>query len=49
MEPRLNGLVALVTGGAGAIGRALGEGLVGAGAKVALVDVQEQRLKRFAR
>jgi NAD(P)-dependent dehydrogenase (short-subunit alcohol dehydrogenase family) len=47
MEGSLAGQVALITGGAGAIGRALGKGLVGAGAKVALVDVDESRLEQF--
>jgi NAD(P)-dependent dehydrogenase (short-subunit alcohol dehydrogenase family) len=40
----LQGQVALITGGAGAIGRAISEGLVKAGAKVALVDIAEERL-----
>lgn len=39
--------VALITGGAGAIGRAIGEGLVRVGAKVVLVDIDEARLKEF--
>jgi NAD(P)-dependent dehydrogenase (short-subunit alcohol dehydrogenase family) len=39
--------VALITGGAGAIGRAIGEGLVKVGAKVVLVDIDETRLKQF--
>jgi NAD(P)-dependent dehydrogenase (short-subunit alcohol dehydrogenase family) len=39
--------VALVTGGAGAIGRAIGEGLVKAGAKVVLVDINQERLEQF--
>jgi len=43
----LAGQVALVTGGAGAIGRAIGAGLVAAGAKVALVDIDEARLAQF--
>jgi NAD(P)-dependent dehydrogenase (short-subunit alcohol dehydrogenase family) len=47
METRLAGQVALITGGAGAIGRALGKGLAGVGAKVVLVDVDERRLKQF--
>jgi NAD(P)-dependent dehydrogenase (short-subunit alcohol dehydrogenase family) len=41
------GRVAIITGGAGAIGRALGKGLVQAGAKVALVDVDKSRLEQF--
>ena len=43
----LAGQVALITGGAGAIGRAIGEGLVKVGAKVVLVDIDEGRLKQF--
>ena len=43
----LTGQVALITGGAGAIGRAIGEGLVKVGAKVVLVDIDEGRLKQF--
>ena len=39
--------VALITGGAGAIGRAIGEGLVKVGAKVVLVDIDEIRLMQF--
>ena len=39
--------VALITGGAGAIGRAIGEGLVKVGAKVVLVDIDEARLHEF--
>jgi NAD(P)-dependent dehydrogenase (short-subunit alcohol dehydrogenase family) len=39
--------VALITGGAGAIGRAIGEGLVKVGAKVVLVDINEVRLEQF--
>jgi NAD(P)-dependent dehydrogenase (short-subunit alcohol dehydrogenase family) len=39
--------VALITGGAGAIGRAISEGLVKVGAKVVLVDIDESRLKQF--
>jgi NAD(P)-dependent dehydrogenase (short-subunit alcohol dehydrogenase family) len=39
--------VALITGGAGAIGRAIGEGLVKVGARVVLVDIDEIRLKQF--
>ena len=44
MEINLAGQVALITGGAGAIGRAIGEGLVQAGARVCLVDIHSQRL-----
>jgi NAD(P)-dependent dehydrogenase (short-subunit alcohol dehydrogenase family) len=43
----LENQVALITGGAGAIGRAIGEGLVKAGAKLVLVDIDERRLKQF--
>ena len=39
--------VALITGGAGAIGRAIGEGLVKVGAKIVLVDINEVRLEQF--
>ena len=41
------GQVALITGGAGAIGRAISKGLVGAGAGVALVDIDGERLQRY--
>lgn len=41
----LRGQVALITGGAGAIGRAIGEGLLQAGAKVCLVDIAAERLQ----
>jgi NAD(P)-dependent dehydrogenase (short-subunit alcohol dehydrogenase family) len=44
----LSGQAALITGGAGAIGRAIGEGLSHAGVKVALVDIHEERLSHFA-
>jgi NAD(P)-dependent dehydrogenase (short-subunit alcohol dehydrogenase family) len=44
----LAGQVALITGGAGAIGRAIGMGLARVGTKVALVDIDESRLKRFS-
>jgi NAD(P)-dependent dehydrogenase (short-subunit alcohol dehydrogenase family) len=43
----LAGQVALITGGAGAIGRAISKGLVEAGARVALVDIAEERLHHF--
>jgi NAD(P)-dependent dehydrogenase (short-subunit alcohol dehydrogenase family) len=39
--------VALITGGAGAIGRAISEGLIRVGANVALVDVAEERLQSY--
>jgi NAD(P)-dependent dehydrogenase (short-subunit alcohol dehydrogenase family) len=45
----LAGQVAFITGGAGAIGRALGRGLVEIGARVALIDIDEQRLESFGR
>ena len=43
----LAGQVALITGGAGAIGRAISTGLTGVGARVALVDIAEERLRSF--
>ncbi|MGD8792487.1 MAG: SDR family oxidoreductase [Anaerolineae bacterium] len=43
----LAGQVALITGGAGAIGRAISEGLIRAGAKVALVDIASERLQSY--
>jgi NAD(P)-dependent dehydrogenase (short-subunit alcohol dehydrogenase family) len=43
----LENQVALITGGAGAIGRAIGEGLVKVGARVVLVDIDESRLSQF--
>jgi NAD(P)-dependent dehydrogenase (short-subunit alcohol dehydrogenase family) len=46
--PDLAGQVALITGGAGAIGRAIGRGLVRAGCRVALLDTAEERLQTFA-
>jgi NAD(P)-dependent dehydrogenase (short-subunit alcohol dehydrogenase family) len=42
----LAGQVALITGGAGAIGRAIAKGLLGAEARVVLVDIAEERLRR---
>ena len=45
--PDLAGQVALITGGAGAIGRAIGTGLLAAGAHVTLVDVAGERLRRL--
>ncbi len=47
MYADLAGQVALITGGAGAIGRAIAEGLVQAGARVALVDIDRARLDQF--
>jgi NAD(P)-dependent dehydrogenase (short-subunit alcohol dehydrogenase family) len=46
-ESDLENQVALITGGAGAIGRAIGEGLVTVGARVVLVDIDESRLSQF--
>lgn len=43
----LAGRVALITGGAGAIGRAISAGLIAAGAKVALVDIAAERLRSW--
>jgi NAD(P)-dependent dehydrogenase (short-subunit alcohol dehydrogenase family) len=43
----LAGQVALITGGAGAIGRAISAGLVEAGARVVLVDIATERLENF--
>jgi NAD(P)-dependent dehydrogenase (short-subunit alcohol dehydrogenase family) len=43
----LAGKVALITGGAGAIGRAISEGLIEAGARVALVDIADERLQSY--
>jgi NAD(P)-dependent dehydrogenase (short-subunit alcohol dehydrogenase family) len=47
LYPDLAGQVALITGGAGAIGRAIARGLLRAGARVALVDVAGERLQGF--
>jgi NAD(P)-dependent dehydrogenase (short-subunit alcohol dehydrogenase family) len=46
MYEDLAGQVALITGGAGAIGRGIGEGLLQVGAKVVLVDINESRLEQ---
>lgn len=43
----LAGQVALITGGAGAIGRAISKGLVQIGAKVALIDIAVERLQDY--
>jgi NAD(P)-dependent dehydrogenase (short-subunit alcohol dehydrogenase family) len=48
MDDGLAGQVALITGGAGAIGRAIGSGLLGAGVKVTLVDVHAERLAQVS-
>jgi NAD(P)-dependent dehydrogenase (short-subunit alcohol dehydrogenase family) len=47
MSKILEGKVALVTGGAGAIGRAVGKGFLKTGAKICLVDINRRRLKEF--
>ena len=44
----LSGRVALVTGGAGNIGRAISEGLAEAGANIVLVDINKESLKQAA-
>lgn len=43
----LAGQVALITGGAGAIGRAISKGLIEAGVRVALVDIADDRLQSY--
>jgi len=43
----LEGQVALITGGAGAIGRAIADGFLCAGARVTLVDIDSPRLADF--
>jgi NAD(P)-dependent dehydrogenase (short-subunit alcohol dehydrogenase family) len=45
----LSGQVALITGGAGAIGRAISRGLARNGVKVVLVDIDELRLESYCR
>ena len=48
MSTELEGKVAVVTGAAGGFGRELVRGLLGAGAKVAALDVDEKRLDELA-
>ena len=48
MNMELEGKVAVVTGAAGGFGRELVRGLLGAGAKVAALDVDEKRLDELA-
>ena len=45
----LDGCVVLVTGGAGAIGRAVCAGFAGAGAHVAVLDLAEEAAEAVAR
>ena len=47
LEKELQGQVALVTGAAGAIGRAISDGFLQAGACVTLVDIDQARLEEF--
>jgi NAD(P)-dependent dehydrogenase (short-subunit alcohol dehydrogenase family) len=47
-EKELQGQAALVTGAAGAIGRAISDGFLQAGACVTLVDIDQARLTSFA-
>ena len=48
MDTELEGKVAIVTGAAGGFGRELVRGLLGAGAKVAALDVDQKRLDELA-
>ena len=48
MNAELEGKVAIVTGAAGGIGQELVRGLLGAGARVAALDVDERRLDELA-
>jgi rhamnose utilization protein RhaD (predicted bifunctional aldolase and dehydrogenase)/NAD(P)-dependent dehydrogenase (short-subunit alcohol dehydrogenase family) len=45
-RPLLRGRIAMVTGGAGAIGAGIGRQLLAAGARVVLCDINEERLQR---
>ena len=45
----LNGKICVITGGAGIIGSTLAIGLVTAGVKVALLDIDEKKAKQRAR
>ena len=46
-QKELQDQVALITGAAGAIGRAISDGFLQAGACVALVDIDQARLEEF--
>ncbi len=48
MNIRLDGKVALVTGAAQGIAQAIATGLVAAGARVAVADIDKERLQKFA-
>ena len=47
-QPRLAGKVALITGGAGSIGRATARAFVAAGARVVIADLDEAPLRAAA-